>query len=181
MSNAAKVVSETAMSNSFVGDTIQICVVTEDFFRTIDGFLKLGIGPWRVYTFSPQSVSDQTYMGKAGSYSMRLALAFSGTMMWEVIQPLEGAAIYKDWLKRHGEGIQHVAQSCGTMAFDEQIREFERRGLKVIQSGFWRKEVRYAYIGTEDLTGTTVELIGWPENYSLPDPEQWYPAPPPKQ
>lgn len=180
MSEKAKVVSETAMSDSFLGDTIQICVVTEDFFRTIDGFVKLGVGPWRVYTFGPHSVSEQTYRGKPGDYSMRLALAFSGNMMWEVIQPLEGDSIYKDWLKQHGEGIQHVAQSCGSLAFEAQIREFERRGLTVIQSGFWRKEVRYAYVSTDDLTGVVMELIGWPENYTLPEPEQWYPAPPPK-
>lgn len=180
MSDGIIVTSETTLSNSFLGDTIQICVVTSEFFRTIDGFIKLGIGPWRIYTFDSNSVAEQTYRGRSQSYSMRLALAYTGSSFWEVIQPLEGDSIYKDWLAAHGEGIQHVAQSCGAMAFDDQIKEFEKRGLSVIQSGFWRNEVRYAYVGSDNLTGVVIELIGWPDNYTLPEPEQWYPALPPR-
>jgi methylmalonyl-CoA/ethylmalonyl-CoA epimerase len=105
-----EVTGPASLSNSFLGDTIQVCVVTRDLRRTLDGFVQLGIGPWRVYTFSPETVKHQTYGGTAQPYSMRLALANSGTMMWEVIQPLEGPSIYKDFLARHGEGVQHVGR-----------------------------------------------------------------------
>lgn len=180
MSEDISVTSIQSLSNSFMGDTIQICVVTEDIFRTMAGFVKLGVGPWRVYTFNPETVSEQTYRGKAQPYSMRLAVAWTGSSFWEVIQPLDGDSIYRDWLRKHGEGIQHVAQSCGALAFDDQIAEFRRRGLEVVQSGFWRQEVRYAYIGSEELAGMSIELFSFPEGYSFPEPELWYPAPPPQ-
>ena len=48
MSAQPKVTSEVTLENSFLGDTIQICVVTKDMYRTMDGMVKLGIGPWRV-------------------------------------------------------------------------------------------------------------------------------------
>lgn len=174
-----KVTGDTTLSNSFMGNTIQICVVTKDIFRTLEGFVQLGVGPWRVYTFSPENVSNQTYRGKSQPYSMRLAVAWTGTTFWEVIEPLEGESIYKDWLKKHGEGIQHVAQECAPLAFDDQIAEFERRGLSVVQSGIWNNQVRYAYIGAEDLTGMVIELFTFPEGFSFPEPEVWYPGPPP--
>lgn len=177
MSEHIKVVGPATLSNSFLGETIQVCVVTKDIRRTLDGFVKMGIGPWRVYTFGPETVKDQTYMGKAERYSMRLALANTGTMMWEVIQPLEGPSIYKDFLAKHGEGVQHVGQACNGLAFDEQCAKFEARGLQLVQSGTWRT-VRYAYYGTEDLIGTTVEIFDFPEGFAFPEPEEWVPARP---
>lgn len=175
--NNIQVTGPASLSNSFIGDTIQVCVVTNDIRRTLDGFVKLGVGPWRVYTFSPETVKEQTYMGKPERYSMRLALATSGTMMWEVIQPLEGPSIYKDFLAKHGEGIQHVGQACNGLTFDQQCEKFEKLGLKNVQAGKWTT-VRYAYFGTEDLVGTTVEIFDFPEGFEFPEPEEWVPARP---
>jgi hypothetical protein len=41
-----KVTSPTTLSNSFVGETFQICVVTADIYRTLEQFVRIGIGPW---------------------------------------------------------------------------------------------------------------------------------------
>lgn len=172
------VVDDKTLSNSFMSDTIQICVVTRDIYRTMAGFVKLGVGPWRIYTFGPGTVTEQTYRGKEQTYSMRLAVAWTGTSFWEIIEPLEGDSIYKDWLAEHGEGIQHVAQSCAPLAFEDQIAEFNKRGLEVIQSGFWDGQVRYAYMGSEDLTGMAIELFAFPDDFEFPEPEEWYPAAP---
>lgn len=180
MGTDVKVTGDTTLSNSFMGDTIQICVVTKDIDRTMAGFVKMGIGPWRVYTFGPGTVKNQTYRGRKQTYSMRLALAWTGTSFWEIIEPVEGDSIYKDWLAKHGEGIQHVAQSCGTMAFEDQVAEFEARGIPMIQSGEW-EGVRYAYFGTEEITGMATEIFGFPDGFVFPEPERWYPAAPPSE
>ena len=171
------VTGEGTLSNSFLGDTIQVCVVTRDLQRTCNGFVQMGIGPWRVYTFGPRSVRDQTYRGKPAQYSMRLALATSGTMMWEVIEPLDGPSIYKDFLEKSPEGVQHVGQNCRGVPFDQQVATFEKRGLSNIQSGTWHG-VRYAYFETQGLIGTTVEIFDFPANFVFPEPEQWIPAKP---
>lgn len=177
MSEKIAVTGPSLLSNSFVGDTLQVCVVTQDIERTLAGFVKIGIGPWRVYTFSPETVRDQTYGGRPERYSMRLALANSGTMMWEVIQPLEGPSIYKDFLAQHGEGVQHVGQACNGLSFEQQCAAFEAAGRKMVQSGCWNG-VRYAYYGTEDLIGTTMEIFDFPADFVFPEPEQWVPARP---
>ena len=130
-----------------------------------------------MYTFSPDTVQDLTYMGEPARYSMRLALATSGTMMWEVIQPLDGPSIYTDFIESHGEGVHHVGQGCNGLSYDAQFEKFAAAGRKMIQSGTWNG-VRYAYFGTEDLIGTTVEIFDFPEGFVFPEPERWYPARP---
>lgn len=161
-----------------MGDTIQVCVVTKNFRSTILGLIEMGIGPWAIYTFGPGTVTERTYMGIEEDYSMRLALATSGNMMWEVIEPLEGKSIYKDFLAAHGEGIHHVGMKCQGLSFDERVAEFEARGCRKIQSGVWLNSVPYAYFETEGLITTTVEIFEFPENFVLPEPEEWLPARP---
>lgn len=48
MANQPTPTSATTLDNSFLSETMQTCVVTRDIYRTMDGFLKLGIGPWAV-------------------------------------------------------------------------------------------------------------------------------------
>lgn len=178
MTEEISVVGEASLSNSFMGNTAQVCVVTRDFRRTIEGLIKMGIGPWALYTFGPGTVSERTYMGKPEDYSMRLALATSNNMLWEVIEPLEGNSIYKDFLEAHGEGIHHVAMGCEGLSFEERVAEFEARGCKKIQSGVWLDLVPYAYFETEGLITTTIEIFDFPENFVMPEPEEWLPSPP---
>ncbi|WP_421887763.1 VOC family protein [Methylibium sp.] len=173
-----RVVSEVALDNSFQGDTIQTCVVTRDMQRTLAGMAKLGIGPWRIYEFGPETCSDMTYHGQPGRYSMKLALAFSGTMMWEVIEPITGPNIYEDFLREHGEGIHHVAQGCNGLPYAERVATYLARGLELIQSGTWQGRVPYAYFGTEGLITTTIEIFDIPADFVLPEPLAWYPARP---
>lgn len=180
MDSKTSVIDDTRMSNSFLGNTIQVCVVTADLQKTCEGFLKMGIGPWRVYTFGPDTVQDLRRDGKPARFSMRLALATSGTMMWEVIEPLEGDSIYKQFLARGRDGVQHVGQDCQGLDFDAQVEEFERRGLRNLQSGNW-EGVRFAYFGTEDLIGTTIEIFDFPADFVWPTPERWIPSAPPSE
>ncbi|MFE2186386.1 hypothetical protein [Streptomyces sp. NPDC059455] len=49
------------MTAALLGDVVQICVVTSDIRRTIDGYLRMGIGPWRVQTLGPDSTTDTRF------------------------------------------------------------------------------------------------------------------------
>ncbi len=175
-----KVTSEVTLDTSFLGNTIQVCVVTRDYQRTMEGLVKAGIGPWRVYTFGPDTVTELTFRGKPASYSMKLCLAFSGTMMWEIVQPLTGPNLYQEFLEQHGEGVHHVAVDCNGLPWEARLAAFEERGFSMVQSGWWQGKVPYAYFETEAATTTTIETFFIPEDFVMPDPEAWYPAPPPQ-
>ncbi len=72
------VVSATELSNSFLGKLIEICFVTADHRRTMAGLVRLGIGPWRVYTFDSATVTDRTYRGAAADYAIKVLLRRCG-------------------------------------------------------------------------------------------------------
>ncbi len=82
-----------------------------------------------------------TFRGKPAQYSMKLCLAFTGNMMWEIVQPLTGPNLYDEFLDQHGEGIHHVAFACDDLAWDERIKSFQERGFEMIQSGVWQGRV----------------------------------------
>ncbi|KAK9838598.1 hypothetical protein WJX84_004354 [Apatococcus fuscideae] len=44
----------------FLGNLIEVCMVTKDPERTMAGLWRLGIGPWRAYTFTPENTTNQT-------------------------------------------------------------------------------------------------------------------------
>jgi len=79
--------------------------VTKDFKQTITGLSQVGIGPWRVYTFTPENTTNQTYRGEPSAFTMRVCFAdLSPTMVYEVIQPISGPNIFQEFLDQHGEG-----------------------------------------------------------------------------
>ncbi len=168
----------SALPANIVGETIQVCVVTRDYQKAMEGLAKLGIGPWRVYTFDAETCTDLTYRGQPADFAMKLCLAFSGAMMWEIVQPLKGQTIYDEFLEAHGEGIHHIAVDCGGLDWEDRIKAYAERGFQLIQSGKWQGVVPWAYFGTEDATTTTFETFHIPADFEMPEPEAWYPAPP---
>jgi methylmalonyl-CoA/ethylmalonyl-CoA epimerase len=67
---------------------IEICFVTADYRRTMEGLVRLGIGPWRVYTFDSTTVTDRTYHGSSADYAIKVCFADVGDMAVEIMQPL---------------------------------------------------------------------------------------------
>lgn len=172
------VVGPAELDNSFLGNTMQVCVVSRDLHRTMEGMVRLGIGPWQVHTFSPQTVDDMTYRGAPAETTFGLALAFSGTMMWEIVSPVSGPSIYDEFLEQHGEGIHHVAVDCNGADWETRLAMFADHGYELIQSGRWKGRVPYAYFGTEGDVSTIIETFILPDDFALPEPDEWYPAAP---
>ena len=167
----------TSLPTGFVTDVLQVCIVTRDYRRAIAGFLKLGIGPWRVYTFGPDTVSSMTYRGQASPHVMKICLATTGSMEWEIVQPVVGPTIYHNFLEKHGEGVHHVAIKCLNLTWAEKIAHLEAAGFRVIQSGSWLGKMPYAYFETESSTGTTFEIWDEPAGFVMPEPEELWPNP----
>lgn len=175
--SAVTVTGPTTLSNSFLSETIQVCVVTRDHHRTMEGMVRAGIGPWRIYTFGPETCTELTYRRRPERFRFKLCMAWTGAMFWEIVEPLEGPSIYEDFLEHHGEGVHHVAFACGDLPWAEQVRQFESRGFPCIQSGKWLGIVPWAYFGTEAATTTIFEIFDIPKDFAMPEPEAWYPAP----
>ena len=160
-----------------LGDVSQVCLIASDFMKTVEGLVRLGIGPWRLMTLGPHNVTDQLYRGQPAASEIRVGLARCGRTEWEVITPISGPSIHADWLAAHGDGVHHVAMRSGGASFEERLAAAAAVGAGSLQSGSWCG-IRFAYLDTVDLIGTYLEIMDVPEDFRLPDPAEWYPHEP---
>ena len=162
-------------SDPFLGNVVEIAIVTRDHRRTMEGLWRLGIGPWRVYTFSPENVTNQTYRGSPSPFTLKVCFARSGGLAWELMEPISGPSIFAEFLNLHGEGVHHIAYDCHDLPFEQRIAEFERRGFPLVQSGSWMGKNHFAFFETEGATATCLETYVFPEDWQPPEPEEYYP------
>jgi catechol 2,3-dioxygenase-like lactoylglutathione lyase family enzyme len=148
-----------------------ISIVVKDLQKSMEGFRSiLGIGPWSIIgTLEPPHLTNIRVRGKETKHSMKIAQAKVGEMVLELIQPLEGESVYKEFLEEKGEGVHHIAfHEPGKE--EEILKEFERMGIKVLQSGSY-KGVRWYYMDTEKILGLVCEM----EFGEAPESEATYP------
>ena len=167
-----------SVTDLFLGNAVEIAMVTRDHKRTMEGLCRLGIAPWQVFTFSPENTTNQTYRGRPSPFVMRVCFAQIGSLVWELIEPVSGATIFAEFLDRHGEGLHHVAYDCNNIPFEQRIAEFARRGFPVVQSGSWMGKNHFAFFETEQVTTTCLETYVFPGDWEYPEPDERYPPRP---
>ncbi len=152
----------------------QIGIVVRDLDKAMEAYWRiLGIGPWRVYSHGKPVVPVTTYRGRPEDFHHRVALADVGGVQIELIQHLDGNTIYRDFLERFGEGVQHLGVFVENAR--ETVKEAEAAGFKVIQSGTGHGphgDGGYFYLDTAEELGVVFELIQIREKAK---PERVYP------
>lgn len=167
-----------ALENELISDVQQVALVVHDLDRTMAEYTeRLGIGPWWVTLYGPPRLTEMRIRGVEVPYSMKLAIAWTGNTMWELIQPVDGPSIYKEFLAAHGEGLHHVLVEHRGTAFEAAIDAFSARGCQPLMEGRFG-EIRFAYIDTEGPLKTVLEIVDRPEGFVRPEPDYWYPGPP---
>ena len=149
----------------------QVAVVVRDLGIAMAEYLKLGIGPWDVYTYGPHRMPKMTYRGKEQGYVMKLALAYVGPTMYELIESVEGPNVYEEFLATRGEGLHHLGYSVPDI--HAEIERMEAMGYPLLQSGHGfgiDGDGAYAYFDTEDSVGCILEAICFPR--AMPSPER---------
>ena len=170
------------LENSFISATRQICVVTPDFERTVKSYAdELGIGPWWINEYVSPALKNTTFRGEPVEHSMRLGLAWTGEMNWEIIQPISGPNIYSEFLEKTGGrgGVHHIGFLLDDFStdWDATVAAFTARGQTVVQEGGWQG-VRWAYFESDDPAHPQYELIYRDPDWVRPEPLRWYPHPP---
>ena len=115
----------------------------------------LGVGPF--FYIEKVPVEGFTYRGRPSDVDVSIALANSGDLQIELIQPRNDApSLWSDFLDAGHEGLQHVA--FWTDRMDEELAAIKRRGLEIGQSGNIGKNGRFVYLLTETHPGTVTEV-----------------------
>jgi methylmalonyl-CoA/ethylmalonyl-CoA epimerase len=154
-----------------ITNIVQIALVVRDLDETVRQWHeRFGVGPWHFYTYGKPLVPRMTRHGEPCEYRMRVALANVGPMRIELIEPLEGDTVYAEFVRDHGYGVHHL----GVLVDDMQAAFGLAReaGLEVTQDGAGfgpDGDGHYAYLDTEPLMGTTIELIERPRRRAPPE------------
>lgn len=153
-----------------VGDMAQVCILIPDLDKAVENFYKIfGIGPWHIYTYGKPLVKRMTRNGKPTEYKMKVALSYFGNMRLELIEPLEGDTVYQEFIEKHGYGVHHLGILTNNM--QESIKKAARAGIEMTMDGAGfgpDDDGHYAYLDTEELIGTTLELIERPKRRNPP-------------
>jgi catechol 2,3-dioxygenase-like lactoylglutathione lyase family enzyme len=148
----------------------QVALVVRDLDATVREYWeRLGIGPWTIVTFGPETVRELVYRGSPASFRMRAAFAMTENVQLEVIESLDGPNIYEEFLASHGEGVHHLGVRVPDVR--AAVVEMESRGYVVIQAGYGtgtEGEGGFAYFETDGPLGTLVELIELPRQRTAP-------------
>lgn len=129
----------------------QVAIVTWDLQKTMESYTRLlGWGPWNVYRHEPPRLHDTKLGGRPAEYTMLGAETHVGDLGFEILQPLEGPSIYRDWLAEHGEGFHHLAVMLHDVEESALLKErFAGEGIPVLMSGRIGETIEYFYVDTE--------------------------------
>ena len=166
------------LSNSFLGAPVEICIVTRSREKTMKALVELGVGPWRLYQFNETTVADRRSYGEPDSFIIDVAFAQNGPMIWEIMQPITGAKTLQLALEDREQALHHIAFDGSNLSMDERRSELVARGARPALSGVWLDEVDFYFFEPPGLGSVVLESYVFPASF-VPEPDAWYPAPPP--
>jgi catechol 2,3-dioxygenase-like lactoylglutathione lyase family enzyme len=124
---------------------------------------------WQSLGWEPLSIAHATPREDSRYRGQPLLLSFDVawykrpllTIEW-IIPPSTPPNCYADFLKRHGQGIQHLGMTVPDL--DVAVARYKELGYAVWQSGAWgdvgkKNSGRYAYMDTDRVGGVTIEII----------------------
>jgi len=127
-----------------MGPIAQLGYVVADTTRAMDHWThQLGVGPFFFLPSPP--LNDLRYRGEPSQARISVALAYSGDLQVELIEPLnDEPSPYRDFLSASGPGLHHVAHF--TQDFDAAIAAQRRAGLAPYWEGRGMSaDQRFAY------------------------------------
>lgn len=147
----------------------QVAYTVEDLDAAVRHWSDvLGVGPWSVWTMAPDVLSDAHYQGEEAVFGIRHALAWSGDLQVELVQPLSGPSIFADQLATSGPGLNHI----GRLVEDREAERAEllAHGYRAVQGATFgaSRDGRFEYFAAPD-GGAVIELIHPPTERFTPD------------
>ncbi len=168
----------TDLPNRLFDGISQVVISTSDVDAAVRDYAdRLGIGPWWVGNIEPPGIRETTHYGEPEALTFRAGLAFVGQLNFLLIEPGDGKSIYREFFEEKGGGPHYVTFTHEGTDFDDMTAMLEARGLACIMSGKYEKN-RWFNFRAGGREPVTFEVLDWPEDQGLPEPEYWYPAKP---
>jgi catechol 2,3-dioxygenase-like lactoylglutathione lyase family enzyme len=128
------------------GPITQICWVTDDI-ESAERLLseQFGVGTWTRLSDIEFGADTTTLRGEPVSFTVHVSLGYAGDLQLELIQPLEGPTIHREFLDANGPGLHHVCFEVEDM--DAAVTRAEAAGVPVLMRGsMMGGEIEFAYV-----------------------------------
>lgn len=128
------------------GPVIQLAWVTDDVGAT-ERLLseQFGVGAWtRIpdVRFGPEAT---TLRGQPVDFTVHVSLGCAGDLQLELIQPVAGPTIHREFLDRHGPGLHHLCFAVDDV--DAACERAEAAGVPVLMRGsMMGGAIEFAYV-----------------------------------
>jgi hypothetical protein len=126
-----------------------IGIVVKNIDDAMKMYSNMGLGPWKI--FKAGDMTDTYVRGSPQYFSLKCAIAPLGPIGLELIQPVEGRDLCKEFLDLRGGGFHHVLIYVDDLP--SAVKEFERFGIRVVQSGKDSGVNPWVYLDTESAFG----------------------------
>ncbi|HSB72953.1 MAG TPA: VOC family protein [Candidatus Methylomirabilis sp.] len=136
---------------------VQIGVIVRDMDAAVAYYESLGIGPFAAPAGTAPILDRQVHGKPAPDVKNRISTAQMGAVELELVQPVSGNSVQREFLDRHGEGVNHLAFLVEDL--DREVARLGEKGLRVISSGRLANGLVYAYLDTDRIGGIVFELI----------------------
>ncbi|HEY3388927.1 MAG TPA: VOC family protein [Prolixibacteraceae bacterium] len=151
------IITNTSLGLNFaqIGWVVKDITVTERFFKEtmgINNFSKVAISRAKDY--------EGTYYGEPSNGENLFTMAYSGGIFIELIPPISGNSVFRDYLDRNpAGGVQHFAYSLPVANLDKVISEYADKGFRVI-SKFDTQWADIVFFDTYKEIGVMTEIMG---------------------
>jgi catechol 2,3-dioxygenase-like lactoylglutathione lyase family enzyme len=125
---------EESQAKVKVKEVMQIALVVENAKIVSENYeLILGIGPWDHVKFEPPFIHDRRYQGRPAWGREICSFTTVGGLSFELCEYVDGDSIFRDFLREHGEGLQHFNFHVDNQ--DETAEALTSQGFTSIRSG----------------------------------------------
>jgi methylmalonyl-CoA/ethylmalonyl-CoA epimerase len=130
-----------------------LMIVVRDLKKAVEYYEKIGIGPFKPYAplreYKKLNVKD-----KDAFYKLKIKVATLGPIELQVCEPGPGESIYRDFLEKKGEGVQHLGFVVNDIEKEES--QMKEKGFRVLNSGRRVDGSGFTYFDTEASAGVTL-------------------------
>jgi catechol 2,3-dioxygenase-like lactoylglutathione lyase family enzyme len=138
----------------------QVAIVVKDLRKTMEAYTKvMGWKPWYVYEHKPPILHHTLLHGKPVTCSTLGAEVHCNPIDFEILQPLEGPSIYREFLEEKGEGLHHVSVVSPTGDVDAALENFKKDGFEILMEGRLGENLRFYYLDTDPVLKIITETL----------------------
>ncbi len=123
--------------------------VVSDMDKAMEYYKSLGIA-----TIGPELPPRR---GAVEGSKMRYRYAQIGSLVFQFCQPVEGETRQLRFLKKHGEGIEHMTFKVADV--DTEVNDLVSQGVKLMHRGTMPNGSKMAYFDTGQVGDVLIELV----------------------